>query len=94
MSYMDKIEQLMNTEEFVQQMNLADSLEAVQALFAQNGVELTLDELKEMFVSAGEDACSELSEEALDNVAGGGFFRWLFRREKKKYKKLLNDMRD
>lgn len=45
-----------------------------QKLFAEFGVEVTVEELRDLMVPVGADG--ELDEDALDAVAGGGFIKW------------------
>ena len=85
--YMDKIEQLMDSEEFVQKLNLTNGVEEMQKLFEQYGVEVPLEELNQMVSVAHVGVDGELNEEALENVAGGGWFQkfwdWLCNRNTK-----------
>lgn len=69
----EKMSALIKDEEFVKKLMECEEPEAAQALFAQNGVELSLEEIKtigkgiDMALSDSE----ELDEDALDAVAGG-----------------------
>ena len=55
-------------EDLKKKLEAAESLEEVAKLCCEAGYEVTVDELK-----AAEASCSEeLSEDDLDNVAGGG----------------------
>lgn len=63
---------LMENEEFVKEMLAQKSEEDVQKLYAANGVELTIDEVREVgkiLNSLGNDG--ELDASDLDGVAGG-----------------------
>jgi len=84
MKKIEMIENLLNSETFMEAASGIQTLEQLQKLFAQNGVELTMEELKALTASAGAEANGELSDEELDNVAGGGFISWLFDKLKKK----------
>lgn len=59
-----EMELLIEKEEFRARVEKAESLKEVMDIFKENGVEVSEDELKAF---AGE----ELSDEELDNVAGG-----------------------
>ena len=78
--YMDKIEQLMDCEEFVQKLNMTNGVEEMQELFVQHGVDIPMEELGRMIATASVGENGELNEDALDNVAGGllkKFWDWL-----------------
>lgn len=92
--YMEKIEQLMDSEKFVQKLNMTNGVEEMQELFAQYGVEVPLEELNKMVVSTSVGTDGELNEDALDNVAGGGWFQkfweWLCNRNTKGINDVVN----
>ena len=90
----EKIEQLMNSTEFMQKVDMVDSLEAMQDLFTQYGVNLTLDELKQMVATTSVDASGELSEDDLDGVAGGGILDWIKKLHAWLSKKNTDDIND
>lgn len=85
--YMDKIEHLMDSEEFVQKLNLTNSVEEMQELFEQYGVEVSQEELNQLVALAYVGVDGELNEEAMENVVGGGLFQkfwdWLCNRNTK-----------
>ena len=63
--------------EFAEEMSMVETAEEAQAKLAEKGISLTLDEIDEIpkmmsMVSAGE---GELSEDELEDVAGGGTFQ-------------------
>ena len=65
-------EELLNNEEFNQQVNAAKDAKEVVDLFAAKGIEISPEIAQELFEQpAAADA--ELSAEALDDVAGGGW---------------------
>ena len=65
---------LMENEEFVKEMLAQKSEEDVQKLYAANGVELTIEEVREVGKTLNSlDNDGELDTTALDNVAGGLF---------------------
>ncbi len=69
----EKIKAVMAEEGFVEKLMECQEPEQVQALFAEKGVELSLDDV--MAISKGLSAAledgEELDEDALDSVAGG-----------------------
>ena len=60
--------ELIENEEFVQKLETVNSLEEASALFAAEGVSVTVDELKAQ-MNAPEG--SEFTESELDEVTGG-----------------------
>lgn len=67
-----KVNELLAQESFLEKLETAETDEAVQKLFADNGVELTLDEIDQMCKeSVAAHESGELSEESLDSVSGG-----------------------
>ena len=69
----EKIQEVLAKEGFTEKLLACEEPEQVQALFAAEGIELTLDEVKQ--VGAGLNAAlaegDELDEDSLDSVAGG-----------------------
>lgn len=59
---------LMSNETFQEKLYGAKDVSEVKELFANEGVDLTEEQLMEMLLPNGED----LSEEDLENVSGGG----------------------
>ena len=53
MKKIEMIENLLNSETFMEAASGIQTLEQLQKLFAQNGVELTMEELKALTASAG-----------------------------------------
>jgi predicted ribosomally synthesized peptide with nif11-like leader len=66
---MEKLSPLWENEEFVKSLAAAESEEAALKLFADNGIDITTEELAEIKSSA--TAQDELGEEDLEDVAGG-----------------------
>ena len=64
----EKVQALMQDEQFKEKLSQAEDLEAMAALFRNEGFEITGEDLK----AAVEQQDGELSEENLENVAGGG----------------------
>lgn len=72
MSRLDKIRELMDNEAFVEKLSEVSTVEEMQSIFADNGVEMTLDEINEMCMASVQMTDSdELSDTDLDNVSGG-----------------------
>ena len=66
---MEKLSPLWENEEFVKALAAAESEEAALKLFADNGVDITTEELSE--IKANATSQGELGEEDLEDVAGG-----------------------
>lgn len=67
-----KANALLESPAFLEQLKQAENHNEVQALFAQNGVALEIADIELMCKTACENnGVGELSEDALDNVAGG-----------------------
>lgn len=72
-----------------QELANVNSVEAFQEVLKHHGVELTLEEIRELEMQAGAE--QELEESALDNVAGGSIpmnpilalLRWWLNRKRK-----------
>ena len=62
-----KIAELIENEEFNKKAEGAASTEALVALFAEYGVEVTEEEINDLVASAG----AELDESSLEDVSGG-----------------------
>ena len=72
MNTMNIVNTLMNNKEFMKSIAMADTVEELQALFAANGLEMTIEEIEQALESvSAQPADGELSEESLDNVNGG-----------------------
>lgn len=65
-----KVEEAMKDEAFAQKLFETESAEDAQKLFADKGIEFTLEELKAIAACA-QNEDGELQEEALENVSGG-----------------------
>lgn len=69
-----KFEEAKKDTEFMKMLGEQDTPEKIQAAFATKGIELSLDEVKELVVKVvdtSEENQEELNEDALDNVSGG-----------------------
>ena len=71
---MEKLGGLQNQESFEQELAQVATPEDMQKLFAKHGVELTLDEVREVVNQASAQNKDELSAEDLDDVAGGAWW--------------------
>lgn len=74
-----KLEELMKDKAFVDAIFSKETSEEVQKLFAEKGVELTMEEVEGLaaaILQAAPEGNGELSENALDSVAGGIGIRW------------------
>ena len=67
------IQELINDETFAESLASAKSYEAIAKLFADKGVEVTMDELQMIMEAPAAESSDELSAEALEEVAGGMF---------------------
>lgn len=65
----------MDSNVFVERLNMTNSVEEMHELFGQYGVKVSMEELNKMVNSIKVGAGGELNEDALDNVAGGGWFQ-------------------
>ncbi len=74
-------------EEFCKAFVSAENAEAVKKVLAENGFELTLEDIEAIFADGLDEIktqndpakAGELSEDQLDDVAGGGFFKGTLR---------------
>ena len=72
MNKFEKLEALQNYETFEQELAMVNTPEEMQELFAKHGVELSLEEVRELVASVAKTNSDELSVEDLEDVAGGG----------------------
>ncbi|MGN0585464.1 MAG: hypothetical protein ACI4JD_08420 [Ruminococcus sp.] len=67
-----KASELLGREDFAEKLKLVESPEDVQKLFADNGVELSLEDIENMAMESMKNADDgEIDEDDLDNVSGG-----------------------
>lgn len=67
-----KASELLEKDDFAEKLKLVESPEDVQKLFADNGVELSLEDIKNIAMESMKNADDgEIDEEDLDNVSGG-----------------------
>ena len=81
----EKLKALLGSEEFMAKVSGCETRETLLALFAENGVDMTPEELKAFLKKLDEPEC-ELSDDELENIAGGGV-RDLFESKRDKYKR-------
>ena len=90
----EKLKELENNPEFLERAAAAGSADEILAVLAKFGIQLSEADLKDFLVgNAVVSENGELSEDALDNISGGGFWNWLSkfvnRRAKKEEKKII-----
>ena len=71
MDIINKIRELMKDEAFVKELLSKEEPEDVQALFEEKGVELSLDEIKEIGATLDKVASGEMAAEDVEKMAGG-----------------------
>ena len=80
----EKFIELLHHESFSLEFSNCASLEAMKELLERNGVDFTMDEMKAILIGAGtifqkvEENNGELSEEDLEQVAGGWSWKGFF----------------
>ena len=74
----EKLKELLNDQAFQDEMNNAATLEDAAKVMQQHGIQVTPEELQEIMTKMDSEA--ELSEDELDDVAGGSCIRILLRR--------------
>ena len=69
-----KFNELLNDKDFVEEILNMDTIEDVQAGFAQHGVEISEDEVDKLgdIIEETSKKMSKLSEDELNQIAGGG----------------------
>ena len=73
-----KFNELLNDKDFVEEILNMDTIEDVQAGFAQHGVEISEDEVDKLgdIIEETSKAMSKLSEDELNQIAGGEKLAW------------------
>ena len=84
----------LENQEFIDKFLAAESAEEVQTLFREQGVELSLEDVEKIGQEIREAYRSqmgegELSDDAMEQVAGGGMGDWLLKTVGKKVTKLI-----
>lgn len=67
----EKIRELLASEDFGREVADAETSEDFQAAFQRHGVELTIEEVDSILVQAAAASGIELNEDLLENVTGG-----------------------
>ena len=81
-SKLEKLDELLKNEDFVKELAPTTSIAEAQAVFSAHGLELTADEVKAISQQCAgcikklEENDGELSEDDLEQIAGGGFWEW------------------
>ncbi len=70
----EKVLNLLGNETFLKELSTKETPVEVMALFADNGVTLTEEEVLKMRDIITKSASGELNEDDLENVAGGSAF--------------------
>lgn len=69
----EKVSELLENKEFVDELSMTNSVEEIQAAFAGKEIELSEAEVNEMLVAISTlSGSGELGENELENVSGGG----------------------
>ena len=72
---MEQLKAAMQDKNYVKELMALETIDAIQAKFAEAGIDLTAEEVETIVhevVALEANADGELSEEALESVAGGG----------------------
>ena len=72
---MATIKELLANEEVAKEFFSKESPEEAQAFLKEKGVEVSLDEMKELGAALEKAQYGELGDEDLENVAGGGVIK-------------------
>lgn len=70
----EEVKTLFQDERFLAALNKVDSMEELQRLLSDNGVEMSITEM-ENAIKNGTN--TELTEDELRNIFGGVIFKWL-----------------
>lgn len=74
MDIMKKLEGFKNRESFEQELAQVNSAEEMQKLFEKHGVEMSLEEVRELVACAAKENEGELTADELEAVAGGVWY--------------------
>jgi len=72
MNKMEKLNKLFEDAAFAQELKEMQTLEEIQNLLAGKGIAMTTEELEEVAEKYGNANDTELSDDQMENVAGGG----------------------
>jgi len=69
----EKLQALLNDDSFAEGYSAAETKEDLQKLFADNGIEMSMEDIDSLLADIPEEknGDGELSDETLENVAGG-----------------------
>lgn len=73
-----RLEELFSNQEFVNALGAADKVEEVVRIFAEHDVEVSKEDAEAFLAARDKAPEGELSEDALDGVAGGITWRLLW----------------
>ena len=73
-----RLEELFSNQEFVNALGAADKAEEVVRIFAEHDVEVSKEDAEAFLAARDKAPEGELSEDALDGVAGGITWRLLW----------------
>ena len=69
----ERIKELLSNEEYVKGLVDLGSYEAASAKLAEDGVEVSAEDLKKLVLLFNKKSAGELSDEELEEIAGGSF---------------------
>ena len=67
----EKLTPIFDSEEIMRKISMSESLEEMQTIFAENGVDFSIEEVKAFVKFMNAAVSNDLSEVDLDQVAGG-----------------------
>lgn len=70
----DELKKLFGEERFLAELNKVDSMETLRSFLSSNGIEMSISEM-ETAIKKG--ANTELTEDELKDISGGGVFKWI-----------------
>lgn len=70
----EEIKKLFQNEKFLAALNKVDSMETLQQLLADNGVNMSITQMENAIKKSAD---TELTEDELGNISGGVVFKWL-----------------
>ena len=71
MTRKEKVQLVMNDSEFVKKISAMENPEDVQAAFAEEGIDFTIDEIGQIAELAAQNNGDELTEGQMNSVSGG-----------------------
>lgn len=70
----EEVKKLFQSEKFLAELNKVDSMETLQQLLANNGIQMSIADM-EAAVKQGVN--TELTEDELKDISGGMVFKWI-----------------